>query len=273
MSKFPVAVLMDSQNGSKRLFARLSIMSLLLLLVLPATAASYDVIRVKDGATIKVTVTHQGAVPENEVIRISEDLGYCGSTQEADVYLVDKSRVKNTVVWLDGIEKGNDTIIGAVNVAIDKCRIKPRVSVGFVGGSFIFYNSDEILHAVQMKMGLAYQKDVSDRPLEEGATIYNIALPMKGVAIRKPIKRWHRLSPYTGYIRVRSNTHPWMSGYVFVFNHPYAGVTDSNGTLKLDDVPPGEYLLKVWHEGFGVKERKVRVGPDQILETKISFGG
>jgi hypothetical protein len=237
------------------------------------TAASYDVIKVKNGATIKVTVTHQGAVPENEVIRISEDLDYCGSTQEAYVYLVDKSRVKNTVVWLDGIDKGRDTIISTVNVAIDKCRIKPRVGVGFVGGDFIFYNSDEILHTVQMKMGLAYQKDVSDRPLAEGATIYNIALPTKGLAVRKPIKRWHRFSQNTGYIRVRSNTHPWMSGYVFVFDHPYAGVTDSKGTIKLNDVPPGEYLLKVWHEGFGVKERKVKVAPDQVLETKISFGG
>ena len=45
------------------------------------------------------------------------------------------------------------------------------------------------------------------------------------------------------------------------------------GALKLDDVPPGEYLLKVWHEGFGVKERKVKVGPNQVLETRISFGG
>jgi hypothetical protein len=266
MPKFPAAI-------SKRLFVRLSIVSTLLLLTLPVTAASYDVIKVRDGATIKVTVTHQGAVPENEIIRISEDLDYCGSTQEADVYLVDKSRVKNAVVWLDGIEKGNDTVISTVNVAIDKCRIRPRVSVGFVGGSFVFYSSDEILHTVQMKMGLAYQKDVSDRPLEEGATIYNIALPMKGIAIRKLIKRWHRLSRYTGYIRVRSNTHPWMSGYVFVFNHPYAGVTNRKGTLKLADVPPGEYLLKVWHEGFGVKERKVRVEPHQILEPTVSFGG
>ena len=250
-----------------------AVLSLLLLMALPVTAASYDVIKVKNGATIKVTVTHQGAVPENEVIRISEDLDYCGSTQESDVYLVDKSRVKNAVVWLDGIDRGNDTIIGTVNVAIDKCRIKPRVSVGFVGGGFVFYNSDEILHTVQMKMGLAYQKDVSDRPLAEGATIYNIALPMKGISVRKPIKRWHRLSQYTGYIRVRSNTHPWMSSYVFVFNHPYGGVTDRNGALKLDDVPSGEYLLKVWHEGFGVKERKVKVGPNQVLETRISFGG
>ena len=250
-----------------------AVLSLLLLMALPVTAASYDVIKVKNGATIKVTVTHQGAVPENEVIRISEDLDYCGSTQEADVYLVDKSRVKNAVVWLDGIDRGNDTIIGTVNVAIDKCRIKPRVSVGFVGGGFVFYNSDEILHTVQMKMGLAYQKDVSDRPLAEGATIYNIALPMKGISVRKPIKRWHRLSQYTGYIRVRSNTHPWMSSYVFVFNHPYGGVTDRNGALKLDDVPSGEYLLKVWHEGFGVKERKVKVWPNQVLETRISFGG
>jgi hypothetical protein len=248
------------------------VLSLFLLLALPVTAASYDVIKVKAGATIKVVVTHQGAVPKNEIIKISEDLDYCGSTQEADVYLVDNSRVKNAVVWLDGIDKGNDTIIGSVKVAIDKCRIKPRVSVGFVGGGFTFFNSDEILHTVQMKMGLVYQKDVSDRPLAEGATIYNIALPTKGLAIRKPIKRWHRLSRYTGHINVRSNTHPWMSGYVFVFDHPYAGVTNSKGTIKLNDVPQGEYLLKVWHEGLGVKERKVRVGPNQVLEAKVSFG-
>ncbi len=242
-------------------------------LVLPRAAFTYDVGRVKNGATIKVSVKHNGAVPENEIISVTEDPGVCGNRQEPGVYQVDGSKVKNAVVWLEGVDKGRDTIRGSVNIRIDRCRIEPRVSVGFVGGDFTFVNSDPILHTVQLKMGLAYQKKVSDRPLSDGATIYNIALPLKGIGIRKPIKRWHRYTQYTGNVRIRSSTHPWMTGYAFIFNHPYAGVTDKNGVFKLKDVPPGEYLLRIWHEGFGERERKVKVGPGQLLETDIDFGG
>ena len=242
-------------------------------LVLPRAALTYDVGQVKNGATIKVSVKHKGAVPENEIISMTEDPGVCGNRQESGVYQVDDSKVKNAVVWLEGVDKGRDTIRGSVNIKIDRCRIEPRVSVGFVGGDFTFVNNDPILHTVQLKMGLAYQKKVSGRPLSDGATIYNIALPLKGIGIRKPIKRWHRYTQYTGNVRIRSSTHPWMTGYAFIFNHPYAGVTDKNGVFELKDVPPGEYLLRIWHEGFGERERKVKVGPGQLLETDIDFGG
>lgn len=248
-----------------------ALLTVAVALAAPRAALTYEVGQVKNGATIKVSVKHKGAVPKNEIISVTEDPGVCGQSQESGVYQVDGSKVKNAVVWLEGVDKGVDTIRGSVNLKIDKCRVEPRVNVGFVGGDFTFVNNDPILHTVQLKIGLAYQKKVSDRPLSDGATIYNIALPLKGVGIRKPIKRWHRRSQNTGYVRVKSSTHPWMTGYAFIFDHPYGGVTDKDGVFKLKDVPPGEYLLKIWHEGFGERERKVKVGPGQRLETDIDL--
>ncbi|MCK5504841.1 MAG: carboxypeptidase regulatory-like domain-containing protein, partial [Thermodesulfovibrionia bacterium] len=121
------------------------------------------------------------------------------------------------------------------------------------------------------KLGLAYQKRVSRRPLEDGATIYNLALPKKGLQIEKPIKKWHRYTEETGFIQVRSNTHNWIRGYIFIFDHPYAAVTDEKGSFLIDNLPPGEYLLKAWHEGFGMKERKIRVKSGETAEVKIAF--
>jgi hypothetical protein len=45
--------------------------------------------------------------------------------------------------------------------------------------------------------------------------------------------------------------HPWMRGYVIVCDHPYAAVTNSNGTFKIRNLPVGELEFVVWHERTG----------------------
>jgi hypothetical protein len=113
---------------------------------------------------------------------------------------------------------------------------------------------------------------VSERPVKDGATIYNIALPLKDLQIEKPIKNYHKYSEETGFIQIRSNIHNWINGYIFIFDHPYAAVTDEKGAFVMDNIPPDEYLLKVWHEGFGMKERKIKVTPGGLVEANIAFG-
>ena len=232
---------------------------------------SYDVLDVTDGATLSGSVTLQGDVPSDEIIKVTEDMGYCGEQLKVGKYLVSDSKIKNAVVWLEGIGKGKEIPDSTVNVFIDKCQAKPHVSVGFVGGEYLFRNDDPILHTVQLKLGLAYQKQVSSRPLKDGATIYNLALPRKGLEITKPIKSWHRYADDKGFVQIRSNTHNWIRAYVFIFDHPYAAVTDDSGSFTLDDIPPGEYVIRAWHEGFGVKVRKVKVTPGETFEIEFVF--
>ncbi|MCI0683619.1 MAG: hypothetical protein L0Y71_16055 [Gemmataceae bacterium] len=52
-------------------------------------------------------------------------------------------------------------------------------------------------------------------------------------------------------VSIECNIHPWMRGWVRVFNHPYYAVTDANGAFELKNAPAGEWQLFVWHGSGG----------------------
>jgi hypothetical protein len=39
-----------------------------------------------------------------------------------------------------------------------------------------------------------------------------------------------------------------MEAYIVVLPHPYFAKTDRQGNFKIENVPPGKYTLKTWHE-------------------------
>ena len=47
------------------------------------------------------------------------------------------------------------------------------------------------------------------------------------------------------------NSHPWMSGYLLVRDNPYMGVSATDGTLTIRNIPSGHWKFGVWHERFG----------------------
>ena len=52
-----------------------------------------------------------------------------------------------------------------------------------------------------------------------------------------------------GLVHFSCNIHPWMDAYVWVFDHPYAAVTDKDGNYEIKDVPVGSKVRVVgWHE-------------------------
>ena len=51
-----------------------------------------------------------------------------------------------------------------------------------------------------------------------------------------------------GIVRVFCNIHANMSAVIVVLNTPYFGATQKNGNYQLQDVPPGEYSLRFFHE-------------------------
>lgn len=223
------------------------------------------------GGTVKGRVVVEGNPPEAETVPVTTDVVVCGD--RAVVKRVEVSRdggLRDAVVWIEGA-KGELPDSRDVRITIKNCRVIPRVSVGFVGGQFIIRNEDPILHTIQLKIGLEYKKWKNTRPLETGATIYNLALPKKGMELRRPIKRFHRYQEKTGYIYVRSNARPWMRGYVFIFDHPFAAKTDVEGRFTIEGVPEGKYKLKVWHEAFGIKVFDVEVKGDEVVDITLTL--
>ncbi len=132
----------------------------------------------------------------------------------------------NAVVYIDKIP-GKRFTPPATPVTLDQVNLtfKPHVLAVLVGTTVAFPNSDEIRHNV-----------FSPRPAKFDLGTY----PRKEI-------RYHRFdSP--GAATLLCNVHAEMSAYVIVAETPYFGVTEKDGKFTLDGVPPGEYILKVWHE-------------------------
>jgi plastocyanin len=73
-----------------------------------------------------------------------------------------------------------------------------------------------------------------------------------------------------GIVRVFCNIHPTMSAVIVVLKTPYFDVTDSSGSFRIGDVPPGEYTLSVFHERATQStleglQRKIHVAADMAL--------
>jgi hypothetical protein len=238
-----------------------------------AGADAYEeVASVKNAGNIKGVIKFSGAVPADEELKVFKDAEFCGATLKAGKYIVNAAGVKNAVVWIDDVKSGRAVEKKTADITIKKCAIEPLVAVGFVGGNYSFTNDDPMLHTLQLKLDIANHKNVSGRNLPDGATILNLAFPAAaGHAVVKSIKPYHRYTPETGRINVLSNLHGWMRGYIFVFDHPYASVTNEKGEFSIDGLPSGAYTLNVWHEGFGTRHAKITVESGRSVMAVVDF--
>lgn len=70
----------------------------------------------------------------------------------------------------------------------------------------------------------------------------------------------------SGVVRVFCNIHASMSAVIVVLDTPWFAVTPASGQFAIHAVPPGEYVLRVFHE---------RAVPStlQALERRVTVGG
>ena len=97
--------------------------------------------------------------------------------------------------------------------------------------------------------------------LENGRTIFNVALPIPGLNISKAIGG-------AGTVRLSCNTHPWMRGWLVVTDDA-AAITGADGRFSLDNIPPGTYELRVWHESLKSAPQKVTVVAGKPTELSL----
>ena len=50
-----------------------------------------------------------------------------------------------------------------------------------------------------------------------------------------------------GLVTLGCNIHDDMIGYIYVTDSPWYGRTGADGTVRLRDLPPGEYTVRIWH--------------------------
>ncbi len=229
------------------------IISLFLVLFLPFVSGAYDVVELKNGGSIEGTVMFAGStIPKDETIKISSDVKYCGNSLPAEKYFITPERmVKNGVVYIVGIKGGKATPKIDATVENTKCAFVPHVGVGFVGNNFTTKNEDPMFHNIHTYIG--------------GKTVYNIGLPNQGAVVSKPLRK-------AGLMEITCDAHPWMHAYVYVFDHPYAAVSNEKGAFEMKEIPPGVYNIEAWHEALGTaKMGNVKVEAGKASKIKLEF--
>jgi hypothetical protein len=74
-----------------------------------------------------------------------------------------------------------------------------------------------------------------------------------------------QIKPSEYQITISCGIHPWMKGWVRVFDHPYFAVTDADGNFEIKNAPAGKFRMVVWHEtGYRNQETLKKGDPIEI---------
>jgi len=132
------------------------------------------------------------------------------------------------VVWLEplGRQPAANALPPPSRMAQKMKAFTPHVLAIMAGSSVEFPNFDPIFH--NAFSGYSGQ-------------VFDVGLYPPGSSRTVVFKR-------EGLVRIFCNIHSTMSAVIMVLKTPYFVVSDASGNFAIADVPPGEYVLHVYHE-------------------------
>ena len=203
-------------------------------------------------ASIKGTVQLAGGAVEPKKLAVTIDQFVCGKEKDAeDLVLSPQKGIRSAVVWIESPPPGAKGPNPALPVQLDQkqCVFTPRIVVVPAGGTVEFLNSDRLLHNIH---SVSKDNPTVNRTQPKGRTI--------PVVFAKP-----------EIIRIKCDLHSWMNAWVVVADHPFYAVTNEQGEFMLDNVPSGQYTLRIWHESLGTLRKDVTVG-DGVIAVTVEMG-
>lgn len=219
----------------------------------PATTAT--TIDAASAGTLHVTVSYTGAVPQPRELNLRAAPG-CAAAHSGPVYdqslIVRDRRLANAVVWISKGLEGRTFVPSSEPVVMDQrgCIYVPHVAAAMVGQPVEFLNSDAEAHNVHGK--------------PERAKGWNFIMSRRGS--RRVVVETPEIA-----IPVGCDIHPWMQAYLAVVAHPFFGVTGESGTVLLQGVPAGTYVVSAWHERLGMRERSVTVAARGTASVEVEY--
>lgn len=164
-----------------------------------------------------------------------------------------KKDFSGVVVWLEPIGRDAELPPSKKHTILQKGkRFSPHVLVIPVGAIVDFPNFDPIFHNAF--------SNFSGQPFDTGLYAPSTS---RNVVFRR-----------AGIVRVFCNIHSNMSAVIAVMNTPYYEQTETSGQFRMENVPVGDYRLRIWHERASEAtlkslERRVTIASDTLTVPPI----
>jgi hypothetical protein len=249
-----------------------------------STAWGYEELVVTDGGTLSGTVILDGQVPHPKGYNLTTlpDAIYCGRVSDGrgwrllQPFNVGEGGVfRDVVVYLESVERGKPfPPFAPPRIEARDCRFLPFINVVRDQHDVLVVNTDPAMHDIQ-----AYETShLGPRVL------FNVPLPISpkypheaGLSAHfhkhfegTPVTETVRMTKGRRIFSMQCGFHAYMESWALVQDHPYYAITDQIGRFELKDVPPGAYVLKIWHPYVRDDiEQAVTLGPKQSSTVDI----
>ena len=181
-------------------------------------------------------------------LRVTIDDNICGASVPDESVMLTRGLIANAVVIIPGLA---GTHPASVEVSNDKCRFVPHVAIAATRATLKISSRDAALHTVHA--------------MHQGKSLFNVGLPMQNVVVS-------RNAQGDGPVALKCNTHPWMSGFVYLTGHR-AVLTGADGRADFADVPAGTHRIEVWHEALGTVSGSVTVAAGKPATLELTLAG
>jgi plastocyanin len=146
---------------------------------------------------------------------------------------------EGSVVWVpNALPAARPADSRQLAVASDNKRFEPHVIAVPRGATVSFPNLDKIFHN-------AFSRTPGSQ--------FDLGLYRRGAARSFTFEQ-------PGLVRVFCNIHPDMAAYVMVLDRSPFAVAGADGSYRIDGVPAGRWVVRVWNEKGGEQEHPLAVG-------------
>jgi len=207
------------------------------------------------GGTIVGHIKYMGSAPVNALIRMGADPRcnrlYVGKRPTTQSFTVDANgNFADVLVSLDGSFPNTPAPTAPVVLNQKDCQYAPHVLGARVGQTLQVKNLDATEHNIHAASTIGNEINTT-QPI--GGPVYEVKLKASEL------------------LHVRCDNHTWMSSYIAIMDNPYFGVSGTDGTFTINNVPAGKQTVKAWHEVMGMQTQMVDVQAGKTTNVDFTF--
>ena len=233
---------------------------------LSVESRAYQEMEVTNGGTIQGKAIMTGKMPQPRVYHLIlfPNIDMCAEIDTDDEMnrvlddfkISENNGLKDVVITLEHVEAGKPFNKEPILINSENCKFSPDVNVVRQGESFKVENVDAVMHNSQV-----YQA-------ERGKIIQNLPVPPEEVTNGKvTFQRKYRI------FQMICGMHEFMQTWGYRVQNPYYFITKLGGEFKMDNIPPGDYILSAWHYLMKRQKRKIHIAENGVVDVNFEFDG
>ena len=233
---------------------------------LSVESRAYQEIDVTNGGTVQGKVVLTGEMPHPRVYHLVlfPNIDMCGEIDTDDEMnrvlddfkISEDGGLKDVVITLKHVEAGKPFNKKPILIDSEDCKFTPNVNAVRQGEEFKVNNIDAVMHNSQV-----YQA-------ERGKIIQNLPVPPEEVTDGKVTfqKKFKIFQMICGM-------HEFMQTWGYRVQNPYYFITKLGGEFKIDNIPPGDYVLNAWHYLMKPQSQKISIAKNDAVGVNFEFDG